>query len=84
MPPNAKVSELIDQDNAVWKTDVVQQMFLPHEASEILGIPLSEMLPPDQIIWACTPPGMFTTSSAYKLIISCDSSSSAGSSNPKA
>ena len=84
MPPNAKVSELIDQDNAVWKTDVVQQMFLPHEASEILGIPLSEMLPPDQIIWACTPPGMFTTSRAYKLIISCDSSSSADSSNPKA
>lgn len=84
MPPNAKVSELIDQDNAVWKTDVVQQMFLPHEASEILGIPLSERLPPDRIIWACTPPGMFTTSSAYKLIISCDSSSSAGSSNLKA
>ena len=71
MPPDAKVDELIDQDNAVWKTDVVQQMFLPNEALEILGIPLSERLPPDWIIWACTPSGMFTTSSAYKLIISC-------------
>nr|POE52912.1 hypothetical protein CFP56_63158 [Quercus suber] len=84
MPPDAKVSELIDQDNVVWKTDVVQKLFLPHEASAILGIPLSERLPSDRIIWAYTPLGMFTTSSIFKLIISCDSASSAGTSNPKA
>ena len=84
MPPDTKVSELIDQDNAAWKTDVVQQLFLPQEASKIHGIPLSERLPPDQIIWACTPSGMFTTSSAYKLIISCDLALSAGPSNPEA
>ena len=84
MSPDTKVSELIDQDKAAWKSEVVQQLFLPQEASEILGIPLSERLPPDRIIWACTPSGMFTTSSAYKLIISCELALSASPSNPKA
>nr|POF03680.1 hypothetical protein CFP56_34437 [Quercus suber] len=84
MPHDTKVSELIDQYNATWKTDVVQQLFLPQEASEILGIPLSERLPLDRIIRACTPSGMFTTSSACKLIISCDLALSASPSNPEA
>ena len=84
MSPDTKVSELIDQDKAAWKSEVVQQLFLPQEASEILGIPLSERLPPDRIVWACTPSGMFTTSSAYKLIISCELALSASPSNPKA
>ena len=84
MSPDTKVSELIDQDKAAWKSEVVQQLFLPQEASEILGIPLSERLPPDRIVWACTPSGMFTTSSAYKLIISCELALSAGSLNLEA
>lgn len=84
MPSDIKVNELIDQGNVAWKTDVVQQLFLPQEATKILGIPLSERLPPDRIIWACTPSGMFTTSSAYKLIISCDLAHSASPSNPEA
>lgn len=45
MALDLKVSELIDQDSASWKFDIVQQMFLPHEASLILGIPLSERSP---------------------------------------
>ena len=37
--------------------------------------------PPDRIAWASPPSDMFTTSSAYKLIVSCDSTPIAGSSN---
>ena len=83
LAPEAKVSELIDHDNAVWKADLVQQLFLPHKVSVIMGIPLSERLPPNKITWALTPSGMFTTGSAYKLLIACDSASNAGTSNPE-
>ena len=81
LAPDVKVSSLIDQERAAWKTEVVQQLFLPHEAEIILGIPLSIRCPVDRITWAFTPSGMFTTCSSYKLLVSCDSSSSAGSSN---
>lgn len=81
---DTKVSSLIDQDRVAWKTEVVQQLFLPHEADIILGIPLSIRRTIDCIIWAHMPFVMFTTSSAYKMLVSCDSSSKVGSSNPKA
>ena len=54
---------------------------MPHEASAILGIPLSCRCPPDKIAWAYSPLGLFTTSSAYKLLVSGDAVSQAGSSN---
>ena len=81
---DVKVSSLIDQERVAWKVEVVQQLFLHHEADIILGIPLSIRRPDDRITWAFTPSGLFTTCSAYKMLVSCDSSSSAGSSNPEA
>ena len=36
-----KVSSLINQELSVWKSDEVNRVFLPHEASLILTIPLS-------------------------------------------
>ena len=47
--PETKVSALINQDLGIWKTEMVENSFLPHEASIILGIPLSSRLPPDQL-----------------------------------
>ena len=84
LDPNVKVSTLIDQDTIAWKTEAVQQLFLPHEVEIILGIPLSIRHLVDRIIWVHTPSGTFTTCSAYKLLISCDASSSAGGSNLEA
>ena len=81
MAPEVKVSSLIDPDKVAWRTEVVQQLFMPHEADIILGIPLSIHRPDDCIIWAHTPSGMFTTCSAYKMLVSCDNSSSVGGSN---
>ena len=78
---DTRVSFLIDQDRFAWKESVVKELFLPHEADIILGIPLSFWHPPDRIAWAQTPTGMFSTSSAYKLIVSGASTSIAGSSN---
>ena len=76
-----KVSSLIDQDQVRWNEEVVRYLFLPHEADSILAIPLSLRRPPNRITWKHIPSGLFTTSSAYKLIVSCESMSNAGSSS---
>ena len=81
MALKVKVSSLINPDRVAWRIEVVQQLFMPHEADIILGIPLSIHRPDDCIIWAHTPSGMFTTCSAYKMLVSCDNSSSVGGSN---
>ena len=52
----------------MWRADRVNQLFLPQEASAILGIPLSHRCPPRRIALAYTPSGIFSTSSAYKLL----------------
>lgn len=60
------VCDLIDRENACWKTKVIDALFLPHEAEEIKKIPLSNHLPADKQIWACSPNGLlFTVRSAY-------------------
>ena len=66
--PEAKVSSLIEADRKEWKTEVIQELFLPNEASVIMGIPLSLRSTEDRIIWAYTPSGTYSTSSTYKLL----------------
>ena len=70
LPMNAKVCALIDEDGPRWITERVTQEFLPHEAQQILGIPLSSNRVPDLLIWAGTKSGRYTTKSAYKLLMS--------------
>ena len=48
LPLEAQAEELIDQDDGVWKNDLVQQIFLPHEVDAICGIALSTNLPYDK------------------------------------
>ena len=43
----SKVSFLINHELSVWKSEEVNRVFLPHEASMILAIPLSQRQPPD-------------------------------------
>ena len=50
IPPNAKVSCLIDANIGGWKADRINQLFLPHEASLVLSIPLSIKIPADRLI----------------------------------
>ena len=40
-----KVSSLINPELGVWKSEEVNRVFLPHEASLVLGIPLSHRKP---------------------------------------
>ena len=58
IPPNAKVTSLIDPVSYEWRADVIHQLFLPHESKIILlGIPLSFNLPYNRLIWSKTPSG---------------------------
>ena len=76
--PETKVSSLINPELRGWNSSLVNQLFLPHEATVICGMPLSIRLPPDKIIWSLTPSDMFTTKSAYKLLVSRNSTNLAG------
>ena len=51
----------------MWKSELVRQVFLPHEANIICGIALSANLPVDKLVWALTVNGHFSVRSAYKL-----------------
>ncbi|KAK7818417.1 putative ribonuclease h protein [Quercus suber] len=82
IPPDAKVSLLIDEVNGCWKDEEVRQLFLPHEVKQILSIPISSRLPHDSLIWSKTPSGIFSTRSAYRLLANEASASSPSSSNP--
>ena len=78
-----RVSELISHDVAAWKTQIIDAIFLPHEAELIKSIPLSSCLPEDTIVWAATPNGLFTVRSAYRLEMEeSRSSNRASSSDP--
>ncbi|XP_065625165.1 uncharacterized protein LOC136065614 [Quercus suber] len=63
------VSELIDKENASWKTEVVDALFLPHEVEVIKSTPLSVHLLADKQAWACSSNGVFTVRSAYWVAV---------------
>ena len=62
---DTRVSELIDQNAASWKAQVLDALFLPYEIEVIKGIPISSRLPANKLIWAETPNGKFNVKSAY-------------------
>ena len=44
------VADLIDSGIARWKTKVIDNLFIPHEAELIKSIPLSATLPADKMV----------------------------------
>ena len=61
------VSSLIERDIGTWKSKVVRNNFVPHEANVILGIPLSSGPLSDSIVWTATSNGIFFVKSAYHV-----------------
>ena len=78
LPLEAWVCELIDPNSGTWRTELVQRIFLPHEADEICNIALSSKLPEDKQVWAQTNNGRFTMRSAYKIAMELASESCVG------
>ena len=54
------VVDLIDSRTTRQKIDVIDNLFIPHEAKLIKSIPLSVTLPADKMVWAETANGNFT------------------------
>ena len=79
MHADLRVSELISHEPVGWKIQVIDALFLPHEADIIKGIPLSNHLPPDRLIWATTTNGTFSVHSAYRLAMESSRSKNAES-----
>ena len=48
---DTRVSELIDQATASWKTSVIDAFFIPYEAKVIKGIPISSRFPAIRRPW---------------------------------
>lgn len=59
------VEVLIDANTGTWKQEVLNQVFLAHEAEIISGIALSSNMQDDKQIWAPTTTGLFSVRSAY-------------------
>ncbi|XP_035551149.1 uncharacterized protein LOC118349712 [Juglans regia] len=63
--PNAKVSELIEEQEGRWKEDVVANIFNKEEAKVICAIPVSRFGSADKLIWGPSKNGKFSVKSAY-------------------
>ncbi|MCH97471.1 retrotransposon unclassified-like protein [Trifolium medium] len=59
---------LIDSNSKKWRRDVVLSCFNPHEAKQILSLPLSHRLPQDKIIWCWEKNDEYSVRSAYQLL----------------
>jgi hypothetical protein len=75
------VMHLIDPDLRVWKTGLIKELFLPHEATIILGIPLSHHCTTDSLIWGATKNGVYTVRSGYHSLLSASTQAEPGPSD---
>jgi hypothetical protein len=64
-----KVKDIIDQDNTEWKEDVVKEIFMAHDAEEVLKIRLPQSDSEDFISWQFEKSGQFSVRSASKLAL---------------
>ena len=67
LPLDAKVLELIDEDGAKWRRNLISHIFLPFKASAISKLPLSRRLPDDVLFWRSSKNGMCTVKSGYYI-----------------
>lgn len=67
---NTMVDSFIDLDSDDWNINLINQIFLPDNATYILSIPLSRHKLQDRMIWAYTPRERFTVNNAYRGALS--------------
>lgn len=61
------VCDLIDASSGWWKKELVEMLFTPHEANQVLRIPISRMGAKDRLVWDPDQHGIFSVQSAYRL-----------------
>ena len=65
------VADLIDSNIGKWKNEVIDNLFIDHEADLIKSIPLSAALSADKLVWVEMNNGKFIVGSAYKFALLC-------------
>ena len=75
-----RVGDLIDQENRIWKEDLIDRVFYDFEASTIKNIPLCRSLQDDILIWPFNPDSVYSVKSSYRFLLdsclACQPSSS--------
>ncbi|KAJ1380429.1 Ribonuclease H-like superfamily [Sesbania bispinosa] len=66
---NAKVVELINQDEPSWKADLVESSFLPIDAAHILRFPLPSTSQEDKFCWTGVKCGIYSVRSGYYVAL---------------
>ena len=64
----AKVAVLIDGVNRSWLCEVIDNIFLPHEAKMIKSIPISLVECDDKIFWPLTANEEYSVKTGYRLL----------------
>ena len=62
---NSSMAALINEYTRSWRTDVIEHVFEPVEATVIKGIPLCSFSQRDKLIWPFTPSGQYTVKLGY-------------------
>ena len=81
MPHYMKVRDLINKEEASWKVDAIDALFMPHEVEVIKAIPISSHLPEDKLIWAWSNNGVFSVKNAYWIACQMSIAEFSGSSS---
>ena len=67
--PPIMVAELIDHTSATWNSQLINQVFMPMDASIILGIPVCTRNLQDFWSWNFETSGNFTIKFAYRMLV---------------
>jgi hypothetical protein len=66
---NLVVSDLIDHNAHVWRTNIINELFNARDAQTIVAMPIIDEVEEDKRIWNFTPHGEYSVSSAYRYIM---------------
>lgn len=75
------VSQLVLQDLRCWNEPLINSLFLPFEASQILQIPIPSYAGNDQLSWGPDKRGVFSVKSAYHCVKKWESETQSQSSS---
>lgn len=69
-PLNGTFVDFIDQDTITWNVNLVRRLYQPHDAEEILHLPLSRIFNlEDKLIWKYSNLGDYKVKKAYQMLL---------------
>jgi AAA+ superfamily predicted ATPase len=70
LPTDTRAFELIDIEQRAWKEQLLNSIFMEHEAKIIKTIPLSPRLLEDKVIWVGNKTRIVSMKSVFKVAMS--------------